>query len=226
MIYERVKEAVFLARPNRFIAQVELEGREETIHVKNTGRCGEILIPGTQVWVQESDNPNRKTKYDLITARKGSRLINIDSQAPNKLFREFAESGGFPEKFDTLRPEYKWGSSRFDFLLTSGEKKTLVEVKGVTLEFDGRAYFPDAPTERGTRHLRELAEASRQGLGACVCFIVQMEDILSVQANFTTDPDFGNALKAAADAGVRLMAVGCNVTETTVTPNKLIEVLT
>ena len=168
MIYNNIKRAVFIDRPNRFIAHCETEGRAETVHVKNTGRCRELLVPGAEVWLQEFDDPKRKTKYDLLTVRKGDTLINMDSQAPNKLFREYVESGRFFVPVTTIRSEYTHGDSRFDFLLNGD---ILVEVKGVTLEREGRAYFPDAPTQRGRKHLRHLAEYARQGGKACICLL-------------------------------------------------------
>lgn len=222
MKYENIKRAVFIDRPNRFIAHCEIGGLVETVHVKNTGRCRELLIPGAEVWVQEVDDPKRKTKYDLLTVRKGEILINMDSQAPNKLFREYVEAGRFDGEVYSIRSEYTHGDSRFDFLLNDD---ILVEVKGVTLEREGRAYFPDAPTERGRKHLRHLAEYARQGGKACICFVVQMEGVNTISPNDVTDPEFGAALRDAAAAGVEVMGFNCRVVPGIVEPLDEIEVV-
>ena len=222
MKYDNIKRAVFIDRPNRFIAHCEVDGAVETVHVKNTGRCRELLVPGAEVWVQESDNPNRKTRYDLISVQKGDRLVNMDSLAPNKLFREYVESGMFPQKVTSIRSEYSHGDSRFDFLL---DDDILVEVKGVTLEREGRAYFPDAPTERGRKHLRHLAEYARQGGQAYVCFVVQMEGIKTLSPNDATDPEFGAALREAQDAGVNIIGFNCRVVPGFVEPLDEIEIV-
>lgn len=222
MKYDNIKRAVFIDRPNRFIAHCEVDGAVETVHVKNTGRCRELLVPGAEVWVQESDNPNRKTRYDLISVQKGDRLVNMDSLAPNKLFREYVESGMFPQKVTSIRSEYSHGDSRFDFLL---DDDILVEVKGVTLEREGRAYFPDAPTERGRKHLRHLAEYARQGGQAYVCFVVQMEGIKTLSPNDATDPEFGAALREAASARVRIIGFNCRVVPGFVEPLDEIEIV-
>ena len=211
MRYAQVVPAKFLARPNRFIAQVELEGRVETVHVKNTGRCRELLVPGAQVYLEKAQNPARKTPYDLIAVQKGSRLINMDSQAPNKVFGEWAAQGGIPG-LKVLRPETTWGSSRFDFYWESAQEKGFVEVKGVTLEVDGGAFFPDAPTERGVKHLHELIKARQQGYRAAVCFVIQMKPIDFLSPNDVTHPAFGQALREAAQAGVEVWAFDCAVT--------------
>ncbi len=211
MRYQRVCPARFLARPNRFIAQVELDGRVETVHVKNTGRCKELLIPGATVYLERSDNPARRTAYDLIAVRKGDLLINMDAQAPNKVFGEWAEAGGIPG-LTLLRPETAWGSSRFDFYWESAREKGFVEVKGVTLEVDGGAYFPDAPTLRGVKHLNELKAARQQGYRAAVCFVIQMKGVDFFSPNDATHPQFGQALRQAAAAGVEVWAYDCAVT--------------
>ena len=202
---------VFLARPNRFIAHVQIGGQVEVCHVKNTGRCRELLPTGAEVWCQESDNPTRKTKYDLITVRKGERLINMDSQAPNAAVREWLLAGGFGE-ISELRPETVHGDSRFDFSFLKDGRRCFLEVKGVTLENDGVCAFPDAPTERGSKHLRGLARAAEEGYGAYVLFVVQMEKVRYLHPNDGTDPDFGKALREAAEAGVQIMALDCKVT--------------
>ncbi len=222
MIYDNIKRAVFIDRPNRFIAHCEVDGIPETVHVKNTGRCRELLIPGTEVWVQQFDNPNRKTKFDLVSVQKGDRLVNMDSLAPNKLFREFVESGRLGEEIYAIRPEYTHGDSRFDFLLNDD---ILVEVKGVTLEREGRAYFPDAPTERGRKHLHHLADYARQGGRAYICFVIQMEGINSLSPNEATDPQFGAALRDAAAAGVRVMGFNCRVVPGIVEPMDKVDII-
>lgn len=215
MVYRKILPGIFRARPNRFIAHVEVEGREEVCHVKNTGRCRELLLPGVKVWLEESANPTRKTKYDLIAVEKerkvGSLLVNMDSQAPNKVFGEWAAAGGLGFVPTLLRPETVFGSSRFDFYWELEEKAGFWEVKGVTLEEDGIARFPDAPTLRGVKHLEELAAAREAGYGAGVCFIVQMEGMERVEPNDATHPEFGAALRRAARAGVEVLALECAV---------------
>ena len=213
MQYQQVRKGHFLARPNRFIAQVELDGRTETVHVKNTGRCRELLVPGATVYVEGSDNPKRKTKYDLIAVEKGSLLINMDAQAPNHLFAEWARAGKFRENLILLRPETMWGNSRFDFYWEDSlGTRGFVEVKGVTLEEEGLALFPDAPTERGVKHLRELAACRAAGYEAAVCFVVQMAGMKGFSPNERTHPAFGAALREARDAGVEILVEGCTVT--------------
>lgn len=211
MHYPNMIPGRFLARPNRFIAHVEIEGQNEIVHVKNTGRCRELLPVGAQVWCQKSDNPTRKTKYDLITVRKGTRLINMDSQAPNLAAKEWLAAGGLGE-IQNLRPETKHGDSRFDFSFVKDGKTCFLEVKGVTLENDGICAFPDAPTERGAKHLRGLTEAAREGYGAYALFVIQMTDVAYLHPNDATDPEFGKALREAAANGVQVLAVDCNVT--------------
>ena len=214
MRYANTVPGIFRKRPNRFIAHVEINGQEQVVHVKNTGRCRELLVPGAAVWCQRSDNPARKTRYDLIAVKKGSRLINMDSQAPNTAAREWLESGGLG-KIENLRQETVHGDSRFDFSFTLEGKPCFLEVKGVTLEDDGVCAFPDAPTERGAKHLRGLAEAVRQGYGAYVLFVIQMADVKYLHPNDRTDPDFGTALREAAAQGVHIVAVECRVSEDT-----------
>ena len=212
MRYANMVPGIFRNRPNRFIAHVEIDGKEQVVHVKNTGRCRELLVPGVLVWCQRSDNPARKTQYDLIAVRKGQRLINMDSQAPNAAAREWLESGGLG-KIDNLRQETVHGDSRFDFSFTWEGKTCFLEVKGVTLEDNGVCAFPDAPTQRGAKHLRGLAEAARQGYGAYVLFVIQMADVKYIHPNDRTDPDFGVALREAAARGVKVLAVRCQVRE-------------
>lgn len=212
MRYANMVPGIFRNRPNRFIAHVEIDGKEQVVHVKNTGRCRELLVPGVAVWCQRADNPARKTQYDLITVRKGQRLINMDSQAPNTAAREWLESGGLGN-IDNLRQETVHGNSRFDFSFTKEGKTCFLEVKGVTLEDNGVCAFPDAPTERGAKHLRGLAEAARQGYGAYVLFVIQMADVKYLHPNDRTDPDFGAALREAAAQGVKVLAVACQISE-------------
>ena len=201
----------FLSRPNRFIAHVEIDGKTEVVHVKNTGRCRELLPVGAQVWCQKAGNPARKTKYDLITVRKGSRLINMDSQAPNLAAKEWLLGGGLGA-IENLKAETFHGDSRFDFSFVKDGKTCFLEVKGVTLETDGVCAFPDAPTERGARHLRGLTEAVRDGYGAYVLFVIQMADVVCLNPNDATDPNFGKALREAAANGVEVLAMDCGVT--------------
>lgn len=223
MRYKNMVPGRFRSRPNRFIAKVEIDGREETVHVKNTGRCRELLVPGAQVWCQESDNPARKTRYDLISVQKGSRRINMDSQAPNAAAKEWLLSGGLGA-IENLKPETVHGDSRFDFSFVKAGRLCFLEVKGVTLEDGGICAFPDAPTERGTKHLRGLTEAARAGYGAYVLFVIQMADVRYLHPNDLTDPAFGTALREAAANGVQILAVDCAVTEDTMTIRNPVEV--
>lgn len=211
MNYSNIVPGIFRSRPNRFIAQVEVDGRTEIVHVKNTGRCRELLVPGRTVYLEESGNPSRKTRYDLVAVEKGALLINMDAQAPNKVFAEWAQAGHFVEGLTLLRPEYRWGASRFDFYWEAGARKGLVEVKGCTLEEGGLAMFPDAPTERGVRHLRELAEAAREGYECALCVVIQMKGCHTFCPNERTHPAFGEALREAAAEGVRVLAMDCAV---------------
>ena len=210
MKYGQMVPGQFLARPNRFIAHIEIDGKTEICHVKNTGRCRELLPSGAKVWCEVAQNPSRKTKFDLITVEKGSRLINMDSQAPNDAAKEWLLAGGLGP-IENLRPETVHGGSRFDFSFTLDGRPCLLEVKGVTLENDGICAFPDAPTERGARHLRELAQAAKDGYGAYILFVIQMSDVKYLHPNDATDPEFGAALRQAAAAGVKVMAVDCHV---------------
>ena len=217
MHYQNVRAAKFIDRPNRFIAHVELDGSVETVHVKNTGRCRELLVPGCTVYLEKGTNPNRKTAYDLIAVEKGSSLINMDAQAPNKVFAEWAAAGGFLPDVTAIHPEYAYGSSRLDFCVETEGRLHLVEVKGVTLEENGNALFPDAPTERGVRHLHELMRAVEEGHRATAFFVIQMADVLDFAPNDTTHPAFGEALREAARRGVEIAAYTCRVTPETVT---------
>lgn len=217
MQYGKIHPARFLARPNRFVARVEMGQQKVICHVKNTGRCRELLVPGATVWLEEGTNPNRKTAYDLIAVEKGDRLINMDSQAPNKVFEEWAGAGNFQPRLTTLRRETTYGSSRFDFYWESSEKRGFVEVKGVTLEEDGVVRFPDAPTLRGIKHLEELMAARQAGYEAAVCFVIQMKGVRWFSPNDATHPEFGQALRRAAGAGVNILALDCTVTPGTLT---------
>ncbi len=210
MRYKNVVIGEFIDRPNRFIANVTVDGVVETVHVKNTGRCKEILIPGVLVALEMSDNPNRKTKYDLIAAKRdGVGWINIDSQAPNTVMKEYLES----LDFDYIKPEYKYGKSRIDFYLEKGVDKYLIEVKGCTLFKDGIGYFPDAPTKRGVKHLEELARAARDGYHCAVAFVIGADGIEQVYPNMETHPEFGEALERAKKEGVRVLYIKTHVTE-------------
>ena len=212
MHYPNVHKARFVERPNRFVARCEMEGHMLTVHVKNTGRCKELLVPGAEVWLTRSDNPARKTAFDLIAVQKCDRLINMDAQAPNAAFGEFARSGGFLPDVREVRAEVRYGASRFDFRLETAEKTHFVEVKGVTLEADGVVRFPDAPTERGVKHLKELQAAAVAGFGAHAVFVIQMADVAHFEPNDRTHAAFGAALREAADSGVQIHAFWCRVT--------------
>jgi len=223
MRYGEILPAVFLSRPNRFIAHVLVKGEEVVCHVKNTGRCRELLRPEARVWLEKGTNPKRKTAYDLVTVEKGHRLVNMDAQAPNKIFGEWAlrlEAG-----IRSVRPEVAFEDSRLDFLLETEQGRHYVEVKGVTLEEGGHVFFPDAPTERGVRHLHTLMRAVEQGHRATVFFVVQMADVLDFSPNDSTDPAFGQALRQAAAAGVQVLAFTCQVTPEEVTMDRQIPVI-
>lgn len=216
MKYRKVLPGVFLRRPNRFIAHVEAEGETWVCHVKNTGRCRELLVPGAKVWLEESANPARKTKYDLIAVEKGSLLINMDSQAPNRAAREFLPR--LLPGLTLLRPETVWGNSRFDFYAeTAAGERWFIEVKGVTLEEHGVARFPDAPTERGAKHLRELCRCVDEGFRAAMLFVIQMKGPALFEPNAATDPAFAKALRDAEKHGVEVFAYDCLVTPDSMT---------
>ncbi|MBD5118438.1 MAG: DNA/RNA nuclease SfsA [Clostridiales bacterium] len=249
MTYQDIHPARFIARPNRFIARVEVDGREETVHVKNTGRCRELLVPGCTVYLEGSANPQRKTKFDLVAVEKlrpdgPPLLINMDAQAPNKVFGEWMAAGlgaelGLPRP-SLLRPETTWGNSRFDFYWealpelpenetyvsceTPAPRRGFVEVKGCTLEEGGLALFPDAPTERGVKHLRELAACHGAGYETAVCVVIQMEGMTAFSPNDRTHPQFGAALREAHRAGVKVLAVECAVTPNSLTMTRPVPV--
>ena len=227
MKYENIQKGIFLERTNRFIAYAEIEGRKETVHVKNTGRCEELLIPGTKVYLQKADDPKRKTKWDLIAVDKkmmpalegksdcfSTKLVNMDSQVPNQLVKEWLEEGNLIEGITRIRPECAYGNSRIDLYVEAGERKIFIEVKGVTLEEDGRVRFPDAPSERAIKHVRELEKAVQEGYEAYVFFVIQMKGVRYFTPNMDTHPAFGEALKQAAANGVHVVAYDCQVSET------------
>ncbi len=212
MIYRNVKEGTFLERPNRFIAKVKIDGQTETVHVKNTGRCAELFVPGALVYVQKAAGKDRKTGWDLIGVRKDGRLINVDAQAPNAVVKEYLEEGRLFSDLTRICPEYTWGNSRFDFYLeTAGGRRIFLEVKGVTLEMDGVVSFPDAPSQRAVKHVQELAAAVEEGYEAYLLFVIQMKDVRYFTPNVSAQPEFASALRAARDAGVRVMAFDCRV---------------
>ncbi len=215
MKYENIRKGKFLDRPNRFIAHVELQGKIETVHVKNTGRCRELLIPGNEVILEESKNPARKTRYDLVCVCKQGRWINMDSQIPNKAAMEWIQKGGlFPEKV-SVRPEKKYGNSRFDLYVESLRRKAFIEVKGVTLEEENVVRFPDAPTLRGVKHVEELIECMEDGYEAYLLFVIQMQGVKYFAPNWDTHPEFGECLVKADRKGVKILAYDCLVTEDT-----------
>ncbi len=228
MKYKKIARGRFIERPNRFIARVDVLGKTETVHVKNTGRCRELLIPGCTVYLAESDNPARKTKYDLVAVEKvtdgGVLMINMDSQAPNDVADEWLRCGGLFSAEAKIRREVKWGDSRFDFYIEDGDRSAFLEVKGVTLENGGVAMFPDAPTERGVKHIGELISAVGEGYEAYLLFVVQMKGVSCVRPNYATHPEFGKALRQAVDAGVNVLAVDCRVTPDSITADAAVRV--
>ena len=210
MRYSKIVKGTFDSRPNRFIARVWIDEALETVHVKNTGRCKELLLPGVTVYLEESDNPARKTKYDLVAVeKKRLGLVNMDSQAPNKVVCEWLMKQGY----DYVKPEYTYGESRIDFYMERDGRKFLMEVKGCTLEIDGIGYFPDAPTKRGVKHIYELIKAEQEGYHCFVVFVIQMPGITEVRANTVTHPEFGEALEEAKKAGVEVLALPCRIWE-------------
>lgn len=223
MKYKNILPGTFLSRPNRFIAHVEIAGKQELCHVRNTGRCRELLPAGAQVFCEEALSPNRKTRYDLIAVQKGHRLINMDSLAPNAAAKEWLLAGGLG-KIENLRPESRHGDSRFDFSFRKEGIGCFLEVKGVTLETDGVCAFPDAPTLRGTKHLRELAQLAQEGYGAYVLFVIQMAGVSYLHPNDATDPAFAAALREAAKAGVQILAMDCAVTPDSMTLRTPVEI--
>jgi len=221
MIYNKTLRGKFIDRPNRFIAHVEIEGKIETVHVKNTGRCKELLIPGVEVILEDCrDNPSRKTKFDLIAVYKKDSflspkpcLINMDSQAPNKVVAEWLAN----QNYDLIKPEFTFGNSRVDFYMEKDSQKYLMEVKGCTLERNGMGFFPDAPTERGVKHLHELADAQKNGYNCFITFVIQIPEVCEVQPNVDTHPEFGTALEEAKKAGVKVLFLTCDIQENQLT---------
>ena len=235
MRYEKIEAAVFNSRPNRFIAHVETERGMEVCHVKNTGRCKELLVPDARIWVQRNDNPARKTALDLIAVQKGNLLINMDSQIPNRVAEEWIRGGHFGirrsdgerhvfSRETRIRPETRYGDSRIDLYLEDGDVRMFLEIKGVTLEEDGVARFPDAPTERGVKHVHELIRCHEDGYEAGILFVIQMKGVHRMEPNDRTHPAFGEALRDAARAGVHIMAVDCLVEPDSICADEEVEV--
>lgn len=224
MRYDNIHKGKFLSRPNRFIANVEIDGKAEVCHVKNTGRCKELLIEGCTVWLEHSDSESRKTAFDLVAVEKGDRLINMDSQAPNKAVGEWLrEKMPFGESF-SVYPEKKYGNSRFDFYLESQDRKIFMEVKGCTLEKDGVVLFPDAPTLRGVKHIEELSHCLDEGYESYIMILVQMSDVKYFTPNYDIHPEFGEALEKASRKGVKILCYDCNVTHDSMTVGKPVKV--
>ena len=224
MKYEHIVTGRFLKRPNRFIAHVEIDEKVEICHVKNTGRCRELLVPGTPVFLEKSGNPNRKTQYDLIAVKKGERLINMDSQIPNKVVEEWLLKGNLFGKEARVKREVTYGNSRFDLYIESQGRKCFMEVKGVTLEEDGVVRFPDAPTERGVKHVKELCRCIEDGYEAYIMFVVQMANVKYFEPNEATHPEFGAALREAQQAGVHILAYACDVRKDLINLSKPVRV--
>ena len=224
MRYENITEGIFLKRPNRFIAHVEIDKRVEVCQVKNTGRCRELLVPGTPVFLEKSSNPNRKTQYDLIAVKKGNRLINMDSQIPNKVVEEWLLKGNLFGEGAVVKREVTYGNSRFDLYIETPDKKCFMEIKGVTLEEDGVVRFPDAPTQRGVKHVKELCRCIEDGYQAYIMFVIQMEDVRYFEPNEATHPEFGEALREAQKAGVHILAYACDVRKDLINLSKPVRV--
>lgn len=225
MKYTNIIKAKFINRPNRFISYVNIEGKTESAHVKNTGRCKELLIPDTNVYLEIAENPDRKTKYDLITVEKNNTLVNIDSQAPNKVIEEWLKKGKIFSKKAVIKREFTYKKSRFDFYVEDGNRKAFIEVKGVTLERDGIAYFPDAPTERGVKHIHELQSSLKEGFEAYIIFVIQMKNIKELRPNDVTHQAFGDALREASKAGVKILALDCIIKPDSITADQQIAVV-
>ncbi len=225
MKYNNIQEGIFLERPNRFIAYVQIEGVRTICHVKNTGRCKELLIPGVTVYLEQSNNPNRKTMYDLIAVRKGEMLINMDSQAPNAAVKEWLSEGGLISEPEVLISEYTHGESRFDFYVEKADRKIFIEVKGVTLEANGVALFPDAPTARGVKHIKHLTKLCKEGSKAYLIFVVQFQPVKEMRPNDDMHAEFGEALRQAKEAGVNILCLDCLVTPGSMIIDKLIPVV-
>lgn len=224
MKYENMTLGKFISRPNRFIANVEIDGKIEVCHVKNTGRCKELLTPNATVYVQKNDNPNRKTKFSLIGVLKGDRQINMDSQVTNKVVNEWISEGKLFDDVTLIKPECKYKNSRFDFYVETKSRKIFIEVKGATLEEDGVVRFPDAPTERGVKHIHELIECINDGYEAYIIFVIQMKDVLYFTPNDLTHKAFGDALREADKKGVHILAIDCEVAEDSIHLRQYVEV--
>ncbi|ABR32683.1 DNA/RNA nuclease SfsA [Clostridium beijerinckii] len=225
MKYNNILKGKFILRPNRFIAYVEIDGNEEVCHVKNTGRCKELLIPNATVFIQKNDNPKRKTKFSLIGVVKGDRMINMDSQVTNKVVHEWILKGNLLKDVTLIKPEAKYKNSRFDFYVETKHKKIFIEVKGVTLENNGIVKFPDAPTERGVKHLRELIDCIKEGYDAYVIFVIQMKEVVHFEPNVETHKEFGDTLKYAKENGVNIVAVDCLVDEDSINIRDYVDVI-
>lgn len=229
MKYREIVAGRFISRPNRFIAKVEIDGAEETVHVKNTGRCRELLVPDATVYLEVSDNPARKTKYDLVAVEKvkndGTLLINMDSQIPNAAAGEWLKVCGMFSADAVIMREKTFGKSRFDFYVEDGDRKAFLEVKGVTLEYDGVAMFPDAPTERGVKHINELVSCAKNGYEAYILFVIQMKGVHSFRPHDEMHPEFGDALRNASANGVKILARDCVVTADSMTVDGEVRVL-
>ncbi len=224
MEYKKILKASFIERPNRFIANILLNGEKQVCHVKNTGRCKELLVPDAEIYIEESDNPNRKTRFDLITVKKGNRLVNMDSQAPNKVAAQWLEQNRPFGQITYLKAEYKYKSSRFDFYFETENQKAFAEVKGVTLENNNVVSFPDAPSQRAVKHLNELMSALDEGYKCYVIFVVQMKDVAYFEPNYENHPEFAETLKLAREKGVEVVAFDCRITPSSITPGDLVEV--
>lgn len=225
MKYNNILEGKFIERPNRFIAHIEIDGKIEICHVKNTGRCKELLTPNARVFVQKNDNPKRKTKFSLIGVIKENRIINMDSQVTNKVVHEWVLRGGLFKDIILIKPEAKYNKSRFDFYIETKSQKIFIEVKGVTLENEGVVKFPDAPTERGVKHIKELCDAINEGYEAYIIFVIQMKDVLHFEANVETHKEFAEALKEAKKYGVHILALDCEVSEDSIDIRNYVKVL-
>ena len=228
MKYENVVEGIFLSRPNRFVAEVDIEGKVHTVHVKNTGRCKELLIKGRKCYLSKSNNPNRKTHYDLISVvkkdalknRKTELLVNLDSQGPNQVFYDYAKEGYFLKDIIEIKREFTYENSRFDCYIKTKDKEHLIEIKGVTLEEDGIAKFPDAPTERGVKHINELIKANALGYESHIVFIIQMKGTYGFMPNEKTHPEFKKVLEEGRSKGVKIHCLEADITPDTMKLNK------
>ena len=225
MNYDNILKGKFISRPNRFIAHVEINGKVEVCHVKNTGRCKELLTPSATVFVEKNNNPNRKTKFSLIGVIKGKRMINMDSQVTNKVVHEWILKGNLITEVTLIKPEQKYNNSRFDFYIETENRKIFIEVKGVTLESEGIVKFPDAPTERGVKHVKELCDCIKDGYEAYIIFVIQMKDVLHFEPNVETHKEFAEVLKEAAKNGVNIIAVDCEVKEDSINIRDYVKVI-